>query len=378
MTGSGSDSTGGVVPFDAVWALNRGGLLLLNGIVYVPWASHGDSGPYHGWVTAYNAQTLGLVALFNDSPNGTTQTEGGIWMGGGGPAVDSAGNIYVSTGNGTFDVTGSSKPAYGDSVLRLNPTTGLSVADYFTPFEQANLDGQDLDLASGGVVVLPDQTGTTNPHLLVAGGKEGKVYLINRDNMGKYQQCGATCDAVVSEFALNPSGGFTGAIFSVPAYFNGFVYYQGVNQVLNAFSSHQRNALFLSGVAVEHHLRISGGDPEHLGERDQQRNRVDDSGRWVRQRNTRGPPRLQRPQPVIRAVQQQQDRAADQLASGVKMTTPTIANGKVYVGTQTQLSVFGLAPGGSTQPQEVQSNYADSPNQDELGRRHLHRRPVRR
>ena len=84
VTGSGSDSTGGVVPFDAVWAMNRSGLLLLNGIVYVAWASHGDSGPYHGWVTAYNAQTLGLVALFNDSPNGTTQTEGGIWMGGAG------------------------------------------------------------------------------------------------------------------------------------------------------------------------------------------------------------------------------------------------------------------------------------------------------
>src|SRR6516165_3052113 len=145
VTGSGSGGTGNTVPFDAVWALNRGGLLLLNGIVYVPWASHGDSGPYHGWVTAYNAQTLGLVAVFNVSPNGTTQTEGGIWMGGDGPAADSAGNIYVSTGNGTFDVTGSSKPAYGDSVLKLATTTGLSVADYFTPFEQANLDSQDLD-----------------------------------------------------------------------------------------------------------------------------------------------------------------------------------------------------------------------------------------
>ena len=354
VTGSGSDSTGGIVPFDAVWALNRGGLLLLNGIVYIPWGSHGDSGPYHGWVTAYNAQTLGLAALFNDSPNGTTQTEGGIWMGGGGPAADSAGNIYVSTGNGTFDVTGSSKPAYGNSVLRLAPTT-LSVADYFTPFEQANLDSQDLDLAAGGVVVLPDQTGT-NPHLLVAGGKEGKVYLINRDNMGKYQQCGATCDAVVSEFALNPSGGFTGAIFSVPAYFNGFVYYQGVNQVLKAFSLSNGTLSSTPASQSNTSFNFPGATPSISA------NGTSNGIVWTIQVDgyANGTPAVLHAYNALNLSSELYNSnkiAADQLAPGVKINSPTIANGKVYVGTQTQLSVFGLAPGGSTQPQEVQSNF---------------------
>ena len=356
VTGSGSDSTGGVVPFDAVWAFNRSGLLLLNGIVYVAWASHGDSGPYHGWVTAYNAQTLGLVALFNVSPNGTTQTEGGIWMGGGGPAVDSAGNIYLSTGNGTFAATGSGSPAYGDSVLRLDPTT-LSVADYFTPFEQANLGAQDLDVAAGGVVVLPDQTGTTTPHLLVAGGKEGKVYLINRDNMGKYQRCGATCDAVVSEFALNPSGGFTGAIFSVPAYFNGFVYYQGVNQALKAFSL--TNGTLSSSPASQSSTPFGfpGATPSVSA------NGTSNGIVWTIQVDgyANGTPAVLHAYNALNLSSELYNSnkiAADQLASGVKMNAPTIANGKVYVGTQTQLSVFGLAPGGSTQQGEVQSNYA--------------------
>ena len=342
VPGSGSGSTGNTVPFDAVWAMNRGGLLLLNGIVYVPWASHGDSGPYHGWVTAYNAQTLGLVAVFNVSPNGPTQTEGGIWMGGGGPAADSTGNIYLSTGNGTFDVTGSSKPAYGDSVLRLDPTTGLSVADYFTPFDQANLAATDFDLAAGGVVVLPDQTGTTTPHLLVAGGKAGKVYLINRDNLGKYQQCGATCDSVVSSFALNPSGGFAGAIFSVPAYFNGFVYYQGVSQVLKAFSL-TNGTLSSSPVSQSSTpFAFPGATPSISA------NGTSNGIVWTIQVDgyVNGTPAVLHAYDALNLSTELYNSnkiAGDKLASGVKFNPPTIANGKVYVGTQTQLSVFGLA-----------------------------------
>ena len=364
VPGSGSDSTGGVVPFDAAWGFNRGALLLLNGFVYIPWGSHGDSGPYHGWVSAYNAQTLALVALFNTTPNGTTAGPlaagaGAVWMAGGGPAADSAGNIYVSTGNGTFDVTGSSKPAYGDSALKLDPTTGLSVADYFTPFEQANLDGQDLDLASGGVVVLPDQTGT-NPHLLVAGGKEGKVYLINRDNMGKYQQCGATCDAVLSEFMLDPSGtgnGVTGAIFSVPAYFNGFVYYQGVNQVLKAFSL--SNGTLSSTPASQSNTSFGfpGATPSISA------NGTSNGIAWTIQVDgyANGTPAVLHAYNALNLSSELYNSnqiAADQLAPGIKFSTPTIANGKVYVGTQTQLSVFGPLPAGSTRQGEVQSNYA--------------------
>jgi hypothetical protein len=331
-----TDSSGNKVPFDAVWALNRAGLMLLNGVVYVAWASHGDSGPYHGWVTAYNAQTLGLVALFNNTPNGQL---GGIWMGGGGPAADGAGNIYVSAGNGTFDVTGSSSPAYGDSVVRLDPTTGLNVADYFTPFDQANLDNNDLDLASGGVMALPDQTGTATPHMLVAGGKTGKIYLINRDNgmMGKYQQCGIKCDAVLS-VTLLPS-----AIFSVPAYFNGLVYYQGVGDVLKAFrlANGQLSSSPVSQSTTS--FGFPGATPSISA------NGTSNGIVWTIQVDgyVNGTPAVLHAYNALSLSQELYNSnmvSSDRLASGVKFNTPTIANGKVYVGTQTQLSVFGVMP----------------------------------
>ena len=202
--------------------------------------------------------------------------------------------------------------------------------------------------------MLPDQTGTT-PHLLVAGGKEGKVYLINRDNMGKYQQCGATCDAVLSSFALDPSGS-TGAIFSVPAYFNGFVYYQGVKQVLKAFPL--TNGTLSSSPASQSNTSFNfpGATPSISA------NGTSNGIVWTIQVDGyyTGTPAVLHAYDALNLSSELYNSnkiAADRLAPGVKMTTPTIANGKVYVGTQTQLSVFGLAPGGGTQPQAVQSNF---------------------
>ena len=194
-------------------------------------------------------------------------------------------------------------------------------------------------------MVLPDQTGT-NPHLLVAGGKEGKVYLINRDNMGKYQQCGATCDAVLSAFMLYPSGGFTGAIFSVPAYFNGFVYYQGVNQVLKAFSL--TNGTLSSSPASQSSTSFGfpGATPSISA------NGTSNGIVWTIQVDGyyNGTPAVLHAYDALNLSSELYNSnkiAADQLASGVKFNTPTIANGKVYVATQTQLSVFGLAPLGA-------------------------------
>ncbi len=334
-----TNSSGNKVSFDAVWALDRGGLMLLNGVLYIAWASHGDSGPYHGWVTAYNPQTLALVALFNNTPNGQL---GGMWMGGGGPAADSSGNIYVSAGNGTFDVTGSSSPAYGDSVVRLDPTKGLSVADYFTPFDQATLDNNDLDLAAGGVVALPDQTGTATPHMLVAGGKTGKIYLINRDNgmMGKYQQCGATCDAVLSVTSLPRP------IFDVPAYFNGWVYYQGVGDVLKAFqlANGQLSSSPVSQSTTS--FGFPGATPSISA------NGTSNGIVWTIQVDgyVNGTPAVLHAYNALNLSQELYNSnmvSSDQLASGVKFNTPTIVNGKVYVGTQTQLSVFGPVPLGT-------------------------------
>src|SRR5262245_6516764 len=164
-TGDGNDGNGNV-PFNALRQMNRPGLLLSKGIVYIAYASHGDNGPYHGWVIGYDSQTLVRVRVFNTTPNGGL---GGIWQGGGGPAVDPAGNIYFITGNGTFSAS-SGGTDYGDSFVKLSTVSGLAVADYFTPFNQADLSNRDADLGSGGALVLPDQPGT-HPHLVVGAGK---------------------------------------------------------------------------------------------------------------------------------------------------------------------------------------------------------------
>jgi hypothetical protein len=234
VSGTGSGSVGGVVYFNALRQHHRSGLVLAGGVVYAAWASHGDHGPYHGWVIAFDAPTLQQLAVFNTTPNGGL---GGIWMGGGGLAADADGSIYFSTGNGTADQVlppNGRGPAYGDSVLKLSTTAGLAVADFFTPFNQADLERVDADLGSGGVMLLPDQAGPQPPlpHLMVATGKEGKIYLIDRDNLGGYRRCGPTCDSVVQSL---PPGTVAGGSYDTPAYFDGRIYYQGARDVMKAF-----------------------------------------------------------------------------------------------------------------------------------------------
>ena len=198
-----SNAPAGKVAFDSLRQMARPGLTLANGSVYLAYASHGDNTPYHGWVLGYSAANLAPTAAFNTTPNGGL---GGIWQGGAALAVDPAGNLYLETGNGTFETTLNSAgfPSngdFGDSFLKLavDPTStpsnqngnlngwGLKVADYFTPFNQSSLNSADLDLGSGGPFLLPDSAGSTaHPHLLVGSGKEGRIYLIDRDNMGHF------------------------------------------------------------------------------------------------------------------------------------------------------------------------------------------------
>src|SRR5262249_22533957 len=147
------------------------------------WASHGDNGPYHGWVIGFNARTLRPVAAFNTTPDGGL---GGFWQAGGAPAADAAGNLYFETGNGSFDAdTGGRELA--DSFLKLGTKGGLKLLDFFTPFNQADLSAVDADLGSGGVVLLPDAVGSAaHRHLLVGCGKEGRIYLLDRDHLGHF------------------------------------------------------------------------------------------------------------------------------------------------------------------------------------------------
>jgi hypothetical protein len=243
-------SAGGV-NFVPMLQLNRPGLLLANGNIYIAFGSHDDNGAFHGWIFAYDAATLAQKGVFITTPNGS---DGGIWMEGAGLAADANGNLFVATGNGDFGTTldGQGFPQnqnYGDSIVKLAPDLGLAtgkpVLDYFTPFDQDKLDGSthDQDLGSGGVLLLPDQPGN-HPHLLVQGGKGeankgSTIYVIDRDQMtrdpatggNKHFCAGCTSDTnIVNEL---PNGALN---TPVPVYWNKTVYVRGDADVLKAFS----------------------------------------------------------------------------------------------------------------------------------------------
>jgi hypothetical protein len=153
--------------------------LLLNGVVYIGWASFADVAPFHGWVLGYGATSLAQSAVFNSTPNGS---DGGVWQSGAAPSVDAAGNIHLITGNGTFDINkgGSER---GDTFLKFNGSLG--VTGYFTPYDQLKLAKNDLDLGSGSGMPLPTQKGNF-PDEIITAGKEGLIYVVNRSNMGKF------------------------------------------------------------------------------------------------------------------------------------------------------------------------------------------------
>jgi hypothetical protein len=337
VPGTGDGSVKGVVTFNALRENQRPGLLLLNGVVYVAAASHGDNGPYHGWVIGYNATTLQLTSALNVDPNGGLA---GIWMTGNGPAADSAGNVYASTGNGTFDAnTGGAD--YGDSVVKLSTSSGLAVASYFTPYNQASLAQLDLDLGSGGILLLPDQPGL-HPHELITAGKEGKIYVLNRDSLGGFN---ATADQVVQEFkGLNKSA------YSSPAYFNNTVYYHGVGDVLKAFG-------LSNGMLRTHPSSVSkttfgnpGATPSISA------NGTSNGIVWELQTDAwiRGGPAVLHAYDASNVSRElynsSQKGTRDKLGPAVKFSVPTIANGKVYVGTRTSFSIFGLLGMAVTEP----------------------------
>jgi len=180
VSGTGDGMLNGQIAFDNLHQLNRPGLLLVNGTIYIAYASHCDFSPYHGWLFAYDAATFTQKSVYVTTPN---RGMGGFWMSGAGVAADDASrNIFIASGNGAFDMTDVPVET-GDTILKLGTTNQiLTLLDYFTPQNQASLNGPDVDLGSGGVLLLPDQPGSF-PHILVEAGKEGKIYVVNRDQM---------------------------------------------------------------------------------------------------------------------------------------------------------------------------------------------------
>ena len=184
VPGTGAGSNNGQVTFDATLELQRSALTLVNGVVYIAWASYQDFGNYHGWVMGYDASTLKQVRVWNATPDGS---KGGIWMSGAPLTADSSGNLYLVVGNGSFDADKGGKD-YGDSIVKLTPNGGgFTISDYFTPFDQANLAATDFDLGSSGLTLL------LNQGLGVNAGKAGKIYLVDLNSMGKFRKRQPDC-----------------------------------------------------------------------------------------------------------------------------------------------------------------------------------------
>ena len=351
-----SASFPGRVYFNSQRALCRAGLILYNGNLYAVFASHGDNGPYHGWMLGFNKTTLALTAALNTTPNGGL---GGIWQGGGIPSMDAAGNFYLETGNGSFDTTlnGQGFPIngnYSDCFIKIavDASTsqasqnqngwGLKVVDYFAPYNNQTLDAGDTDLGAGGPLVLPDSAGNgTYPHLLVGGGKEGKLYLINRDSMGHFN---SNTDNVVQTVTNAVVG-----ILDTPAYFNGMLYFAGGynNDVGRAFTI---GGAQLSTVPVKQTpdtFGFAGSTPSISA------NGANNGLVWMIDNGSHQLRAYLASDLSNEIYTSNKAGARDQLTGSTKFSVPTVADGHVFVGIGTNNSgggVNGLAAFGPPVP----------------------------
>ena len=347
VLGNGNGSSGGTLNFDPKWENNRAGLLLLNGIVYLPFAAHGDNGPWHGWILSYNATTLKQTGAWSASANGIG---GGIWMSGSALAADTnnpngtspGGRMFVATGNGTFDA---SKPFsntmdYGDSIVRLELTNGaMKVADAFTPSNQDALNSQDKDVASGGVLLLPDQSTGGHTHILLQLGKEGRVYVVDRDNMGGFN---SSTDQVVQEFYLNSTGW---GLWGMPAYGNNSVYIWGTSDSLKSFPLSAGKIPTTASKIGTQTTGFPSPTPSITSNNGSgpiiwtvQTDNYDSAGAAVLRAHDAT-------NVGTTLYVSTSNSARDTPGPSVKFVVPTVTNGKVYVGTANALAVYGLING---------------------------------
>jgi hypothetical protein len=357
VSGVGNGSVAGILNFDPWWQLNRAGLLLLNGVVYIAFASQGDVNTWHGWIVAYDAIKMTQKGVFCATPNGTGS---GIWMSGAGlsadvidPAHHPYGRMFVPTGNGSFNATVpyTNSMNYGDDVLNLDLSGGApTVTDSFTPYNQQLLDNEDQDISSSAALILPDQSSGGHAHLLIQVGKQPKIYLIDRDMMGGYNSSSST-DNVVQEIS-----GQIGGVFGAPAYWNNYVYFWGIHDYLKAFSLTSGKLSSTPTSVAPTFSGFPGATPAISS------NGTADGIVWSIQTDAQisnGPAILHAHLATNVATvlySSDQNSSRDNPGNAVKFAVPTIANGKVYVGTQNQVSVYGLltdetpTPPGSLSP----------------------------
>jgi outer membrane protein assembly factor BamB len=335
VSGSGQQSSGGKVPFVASQENQRGALTLANGVVYVAFASHEDHSPYHGWVLGYNTGNLQQVQVFNVTPN---SGEGAIWMGGQGFVVDSSNNLYLITSNSSQSTENASND-YGESFLKLVPNgSSLTVGDYFKAHNYDSLNAGDVDLGSTGAFAIP---GTT---YIAGGSKSGMFYVVNTSNMGKLN---TSSDQIVQEFQA------TNGLWGSAAFFNNTMYIWGVNEPLKAYkfsggkfntSPSSKSAYAPPGGTTSGSVSVSSngttagtaivwgtsptGDPDHA---------TVGGNLYAYDATNLGT--------LLWSTSQNSSR--DSYGEFAKFDAPTIANGKVYVGTDSKrVVVYGLLSGG--------------------------------
>jgi Immunoglobulin I-set domain len=333
--GTGENSSNGSVVFDPKQYKERPGLLELNGIIYTTWSSHCDGRPYTSWVIAYSADTLAQTSVLNLVPNGAA---GAIWMSGGAPGADASGNIYFILGNGDFDTTLNSSgfPSNndcGNCFVKLSSTTPPALLDYFTPLNTVSESDSDTDFGSGGELLLPDVVDSSGNahHLAMGGGKDANLYVVDRDNMGKFSS-----NADNNYQTL--TGQLAGKVYSKPSYFNGTVYIGAENDFIKAYPV--TNAMLATSPSSQsaHNFPYPGATPT-----------ISASGTtngivWVVENTS--------PVAVLHAYDatnlsnelynSNQASGGKDGFSNNKFITPIVANGKVYVGTASSVAVFGL------------------------------------
>ena len=334
--GTGDNSDGTNVIFDPRQYRERAALLLLNGIIYTAWASHYDVRPYTGWIIGYSASTLTQTSVLNVTPNGNF---GAIWMSGAGLAADSSGNIYVAVGNGDFDSTldANGFPAngdYGNAFLKLSTSKGLAVADYFEMDNEADENAGDVDLGSGGTMVLPDLSDGSGHtmHLAVAAGKDSNLYLVNRDSMGKLSEGNSS---IYQELA----GVLSGGVWAMPAYFNNVVYYGSLSSPILAFSITCAKLSSSPTAQTANIFQYPGATPSISA------NGTDNGIVWAVENGASAVLHAYNATNLNELYNSNQAAAnRDQFGAGNKFITPTIVNGKVFVGTSNGVAAFGLLP----------------------------------
>ena len=326
--GKGDDSNKDQqIAFNPLRENPRAALLLTNGNLFLTWASSCDRGPYHGWVMAYDPETLAQKAALNVTPDGN---EGGIWESDTGPAADADGNVFVPTGNGTFNVSTGGKD-YGDSVLKLGlKGSSLAILDYFTPRDQEHMADTDMDLGSAGPVLLPDQPGP-HRHLLLQPSKDKRIFVLDRDALGKFH---SNRDAIVQTQPV--SGGGYGAM----AYWNGHAYYVGEDDALRDYAVNNGE---LKPTAASS-IKFDGGATPTVSA-----NGNKDALVWVASKKSSGGRVRQAVlyafgaanvvQPIYNSAT---NDAHDGAGMAARFVIPVVVNGRVYLGTRSEVDVYGL------------------------------------